>query len=304
MTRKHFTAAVARVMDPGCKYDYCLIIAGAEGIGKSTLFNVMGGDWFSDSLVTMEGTKGMEQARNGWVIELPELGSIKRSDVEQVKAYISRQNDMYRPAYGSVMESHPRQCVFCGTTNETYFLKGETGNRRFWVIEVDAKYRKYPDFRAALQADRNQLWAEAVQRYKDGEKLALSDSLEEAAKKRQQQFNDNCDDPLQGLVQEFLDMKLPTDWNTWDLNRRRAYIKNPDPLDETGVEIRTKVCAAEFLCEMMGINISDKGYKYEARRVNKVLDDLGWLKLSSARFPIYGTQRAFSRPEEDDESDL
>lgn len=72
----------------------------------------MGGDWFSDSLVTMEGTKGMEQARNGWVIELPELGSIKRSDVEQVKAYISRQNDMYRPAYGSVMESHPRQCIF------------------------------------------------------------------------------------------------------------------------------------------------------------------------------------------------
>lgn len=71
---------------------------------------------------------------------------------------------------------------FCGTTNETYFLKGETGNRRFWVIEVDAKYRKYPDFRAALQADRNQLWAEAVQRYKDGEKLALSDSLEEAAR--------------------------------------------------------------------------------------------------------------------------
>ena len=201
----------------------------------------------------------MEQARNGWVIELPELGSIKRSDVEQVKAYISRQNDMYRPAYGSVMESHPRQCVFCGTTNETYFLKGETGNRRFWVIEVDAKYRKYPDFRAALQADRNQLWAEAVQRYKDGEKLALSDSMEEAAKKRQKQFHDNCDDPLQGVVQEFLDMKLPTDWNTWDLNRRRAYIKNPDPLDETGVEIRTKVCAAEFLCEMMGINISDKG---------------------------------------------
>ena len=98
------------------------------------------------------------------------MGSIKRSDVEQVKAYISRQNDMYRPAYGSVMESHPRQCVFCGTTNETYFLKGETGNRRFWVIEVDAKYRKYPDFRAALQADRNQLWAEAVQRYEDGEK--------------------------------------------------------------------------------------------------------------------------------------
>ena len=309
MTRKHFTAAVARVMSPGCKYDYCLIIAGAEGIGKSTLFNVMGGEWFSDSLVTMEGTKGMEQARNGWVIELPELGSIKRSDVEQVKAYISRQNDMYRPAYGSVMESHPRQCIFCGTTNETYFLKGETGNRRFWVIEVDAKYRKYPDFRAAMTRDRGQLWAEAVRRYRDGEELCLPDALNEEVRKRQAAHNDNADDPLRGAVRAYLDMKLPADWGTWDLNRRRAYIKNPDPLDETGTETRTKVCAAEFISEVMGKDIGSKDYKYEARKVNKVLGEIGWLKLSSSRFPIYGTQRGFSRPTEkeeddDDESDL
>ncbi len=304
MTRKHFTAAVARVMNPGCKYDYCLIIAGAEGIGKSTLFGVMGGDWFSDSLVTMEGTKGMEQVRGGWVIELQELGGIKRSDVEQVKAFISRQNDMYRPAYGSVMESHPRQCVFCGTTNETYFLKGETGNRRFWVIEVDAKYRKHPDFRRAMIADRDQLWAEAVQRYRDGEELMLPEGLEEAARLRQKQFNDNADDPLKGMVRGFLDMKLPPDWNTWDLNRRRAYIKNPDPLDAEGTEVRTKVCAAEFLSEMMGIGIADKGYKYEARRVNKVLDEMGWIKRKHIRFSLYGEQRAFIRPTEDDDCDF
>lgn len=304
MTRKHFTAAAARVYNPGCKYDYCLIIAGAEGIGKSTLFNVMGGDWFSDSLVTMEGTKGMEQARNGWVIELPELGSIKRSDVEQVKAYISRQNDMYRPAYGSVMESHPRQCVFCGTTNETYFLKGETGNRRFWVIEVDAKYRKYNDFRAALQADRNQIWAEAVQRYKEGEELCLPTELELMVKQRQAEHNDDRDDPLPGMVQAYLDMKLPPDWNTWDLNRRRSYIKNPDPLDEAGTETRTKICAAEFLSEVLGRDVGSKDYKYEARKVNKILNEMGWQKRPTLTFPIYGKQRAFVRPLEEDDSDL
>ena len=304
MTRKHFTAAVARVYNPGCKYDYCLIIAGAEGIGKSTLFNVMGGDWFSDSLVTMEGTKGMEQARNGWVIELPELGSIKRSDVEQVKAYISRQNDMYRPAYGSVMESHPRQCVFCGTTNETYFLKGETGNRRFWVMSVNPELRKHGDPRTAIEADRNQLWAEAVQRFKDGEKLYLSEALEAEARKRQGEFNDNQEDPLPGMVQAYLDMKLPPDWNTWDLNRRRAYIKNPDPLDEAGTETRTKVCAAEFLSEVLGRDVGSKDYKYEARKVNKILDEMGWQKRPTLTFPIYGKQRAFVRPMEEDDSDL
>ncbi len=301
MTRKHFTAAVARVMNPGCKYDYCLIIAGPEGIGKSTLFNVMGGEWFSDSLVTMEGTKGMEQARNGWVIELPELGSIKRSDVEQVKAYITRQVDIYRPAYGSVVEQHPRQCIFCGTTNETYFLKGDTGNRRFWVIEVDAKYRKYPDFRSAMIADRDQIWAEAVQRYKDGEELRLSEALEKEIRQRQEAHNDNADDPLPEMVRSFLEMKLPADWGTWDINRRRAYIKNPDPLDEVGTQTRTKVCAAEFLCEMMGINMSDKGYKYEARKVNKVLEDIGWEKKPYIRFPIYGAQRGYIRPAENDD---
>ena len=304
MTRKHFTAAVARVYNPGCKYDYCLIIAGAEGIGKSTLFNVMGGDWFSDSLVTMEGTKGMEQARNGWVIELPELGSIKRSDVEQVKAYISRQNDMYRPAYGSVMESHPRQCVFCGTTNETYFLKGETGNRRFWVMSVNPELRKHGDPRQAIEADRNQLWAEAVQRFKDGEKLYLSEALEAEARKRQGEFNDNQEDPLPGMIQAYLDMKLPPDWNTWDLNRRRAYIKNPDPLDEIGTETRTKVCAAEFLSEVLGRDVGSKDYKYEARKVNKILDEMGWQKRPTLTFPIYGKQRAFVRPLEEDDSDL
>ena len=304
MTRKHFTAAVARVYNPGCKYDYCLIIAGAEGIGKSTLFNVMGGDWFSDSLVTMEGTKGMEQARNGWVIELPELGSIKRSDVEQVKAYISRQNDMYRPAYGSVMESHPRQCVFCGTTNETYFLKGETGNRRFWVMSVNPELRKHGDPRTAIETDRNQLWAEAVQRFKDGEKLYLSEALEAEARKRQGEFNDNQEDPLPGMVQAYLDMKLPPDWNTWDLNRRRAYIKNPDPLDEAGTETRTKVCAAEFLSEVLGRDVGSKDYKYEARKVNKILDEMGWQKRPTLTFPIYGKQRAFVRPLEEDDSDL
>ena len=301
MTRKHFTAAVARVMTPGCKYDYCLIVAGAEGIGKSTMFSVMGGDWFSDSLVTMEGKQGMEQACGGWVIELPELGSIKRSDVEQVKAYISRQDDRYRPAYGTVVERHPRQCIFCGTTNETYFLKGDTGNRRFWVMSVDADLRKHGEPREALEAVRDQMWAEAVVRWKQGEKLYLTPGMEKEARQRQQEYNDNSDDPLRDVLATFLDMKLPSDWATWDLQRRRAYIHNPDPLDPTATMRRERVCAAEFLCEQMGIDLSNDKYRYMARRVNKLIQETGeWERVTSSKHVVrlYGIQRAFVRKEE------
>lgn len=296
MTRKHFAAAVARIMHPGCKYDYCLIVAGAEGIGKSTLFSIMGGDWFNDSLVTTEGKSGMEQLRCGWVIELAELSSIKRSDVEQVKNYISRRDDIYRAAYGTVVEKHPRQCVFCGTTNETYFLKGETGNRRFWVIQAEPALRKYGF--DDIKADRNQLWAEAVEYWRRGEKLYLDANLETEARKRQQEHNDDQDDPLREVLAAFLDMKLPADWASWDMLRRRAYLKNPDPLDEIGIAQRDRIAVPEFLCERMGKDMADKEYKYQARRIAAMLDNMpGWERMGTSRHAesLYGVQRSWHR---------
>lgn len=298
MTRKHFTAAVARVMNPGRKYDYCLIVTGAEGIGKSTLFSVMGGEWFSDSLITMEGTKGMEQTRNGWIIELPELGSIKRSDVEQVKAYISRQDDIYRPAYGTVVEKHPRQCVFCGTTNEVYFLKGDTGNRRFWVMAVGIKPSTHDNLREDLIAERDQLWAEAAERWRKGEPLYLPHELETEARQRQAEFNDDSDDPMKEMIRQFMDMKLPTDWDTRSLQQRRAYINNPDPLDAEGVVQRSRVCTAEFICERLGKNMGDKEYKYLARRVSaamKEFPDWEWVGTTRHAESLYGRQKGFRR---------
>lgn len=298
MTRKHFTAAVARVFRPGCKYDHCLILTGEEGIGKSTLFSVMGGEWFSDSLVTMEGKEGMDQARGGWIIELSELGSVKRSDVEQVKSYISRQEDVYRPAYGRVVERHPRQCVFCGTTNETYFLKGDTGNRRFWVIEVNKELRKNGGFREALEADRDQLWAEAVVRFKRGERLYLDPEMEREAREAQTRYNDDADDPLRSELEQFLDRKLPPDWGTYDLNRRRAYYKNPDPLEAEATVTRDRFCAPEFIREFLGRDMSDSQYKFLARKVCGYMRKFeGWeeAKLVNHVQALYGRQKGFIR---------
>ncbi|MEG1158771.1 MAG: virulence-associated E family protein, partial [Acidaminococcaceae bacterium] len=307
MTRKHFTAAVTRIFRPGCKYDYCLIMAGAEGAGKSTLLDKMGGQWFNDSITTTEGKEGMDQLRRAWIVEMGELASIKRSDVEGVKAYLSKRIDIYRAAYARRTAEHPRQCVFCGTTNETFFLKGDNGNRRFWVIAVDPTLRKYSKWQRALEQDRDQLWAEAVAYYRQGEKLYLDDKLEVQAKKRQEAYNDDSDDPVVSMLHKYLDTKLPVDWQTKDIADRRRYLRSPDPLDAEGVELRTRVCAAEFICEQLGRDVSDKEFKYLARRVSKLIEALpNWERISSTKHAAkwYGTQRGFRRIIEPDEDDL
>jgi predicted P-loop ATPase len=306
MSRKHFVAAVARVFNPGCKYDYCLIMSGAEGIGKSTLLRVMGGRWFNDSITTLEGKEGMEQLRRAWVVELGELSSIKRSDVEQVKAHLSKQVDIYRAAYARRVLEHPRQCVFCGTTNEALFLKGDTGNRRFWVIPVVAELRKYRDWSEAIRRDRDQLWAEAVQYYKQGEPLYLSEELEAQAKQRQQDFNDDNDDPIVAMLDKYLNTLLPVNWDTMDIQARRSYLRDPDPLQAEGTVKRDKVCAAEFICEQLGKDMADKDYKYLCRRVSKMIGDRPeWERVSSTKHAakLYGTQRGFRRVEQPDEDD-
>ena len=306
MSRKHFVAAVARVFNPGCKYDYCLIMSGAEGIGKSTLLRVMGGRWFNDSITTLEGKEGMEQLRRAWVVELGELSSIKRSDVEQVKAHLSKQVDIYRAAYARRVLEHPRQCVFCGTTNEALFLKGDTGNRRFWVIPVVAELRKYRDWNEAIRRDRDQLWAEAVHYYKHGEPLYLSEELEAQAKQRQQDFNDDNDDPIVAMLDKYLNTLLPVNWDTMDIQARRSYLRDPDPLQAEGTVKRDKVCAAEFICEQLGKDMADKDYKYLCRRVSKMIGDRPeWERVSSTKHAakLYGTQRGFRRVEQPDEDD-
>lgn len=306
MSRKHFVAAVARVFNPGCKYDYCLIMSGAEGIGKSTLLRVMGGKWFNDSITTLEGKEGMEQLRRAWVVELGELSSIKRSDVEQVKAHLSKQVDIYRAAYARRVLEHPRQCVFCGTTNEALFLKGDTGNRRFWVIPVVAELRKYKDWSEAIRRDRDQLWAEAVHYYKQGEPLYLSEEMEAQAKQRQQDFNDDNDDPIVAMLDKYLNTLLPVNWDTMDIQARRSYLRDPDPLQAEGTVKRDKVCAAEFICEQLGKDMADKDYKYLCRRVSKMIGDRPeWERVSSTKHAakLYGTQRGFRRVEQPDEDD-
>lgn len=295
MTRKHFTAAVARVMRPGCKYDYVLTLIGPEGFGKSTLIKKMGGPWFDDSLTSIEGKEGMEQVRGKWLIEFGELTNYKKSTSEAYKAFISKQEDSYRPAYGRKVEIYPRQCVFFATTNERAFLKGDTGNRRFWTIECGAD-EVSSDLWAKLDHERDQIWAEALHRYNQGETLYLERDLEMIARARQEAHNEVTTDERAGVIEAFIRREIPENWEQLTVQQRRAYFQGGQVGDVVALVDkvpRKTITAVEVLVECFGQTM-DERTRYRTKEINQILRGFGWLKEIGRTYDkMYGRQRTY-----------
>lgn len=163
--KRWLISAVARVLMPGCKADGVLILEGRQGAMKSTtLRTIAGADWFGDSLPPMHSKDASDYLRGKWVIEMAELSNMNKAEVEVVKAFIAREEERFRPAYGRNEISYPRQCVFAGSTNKTDYLRDETGNRRFWPVKVGQSCDVQ-----SLGRDRDQIWAETLSMFKDGE---------------------------------------------------------------------------------------------------------------------------------------
>lgn len=298
--RKTLVAAVARIYNPGTKYDSVLIINGPQGIGKSTFFAKLGGQWFSDSLTLtdMRDKSGPEKLQGYWILELGELAGMKKADIETVKSFLSRVDDKYRASYGLNVENHPRQCVIVGSTNsEAGFLRDITGNRRFWPVKVTGNSTKKP-WQMADEEIR-QIWAEAKVLYEKGEKLYLEG--EDAVQAMMEQSDAMEADDREGLVREYLERLLPENWDEMDLFSRRNFLNGTEfGSGSKGSIRRERVCTMEIWCECFGKDAASMK-KIDAYELNAIMAKIeGWKKYDgnnrgSLKFPIYGVQRAYIR---------
>lgn len=295
VARKSLCAAVARVFCPGIKYDTMPILAGPQGIGKSTLLRLLGADWFSDSLTVFTGKEACEQLQGSWIVEVGELVGISRAEENQVKQFLSRVEDIFREAYGRRTGRYPRRCVFFGTSNEYEFLRDRTGGRRFFPIDC---MKRQPTKSVFIQlADEvPQIWAEALAAWRLGEPLYMeNDELAAAAKAAQEEHAVAL--PREGLIREFLEREVPADWQKRSLDERRLYWAGGFRTEQTALIPRDRVCAMEVWCE--ALNGDPKQLKRaDALEINSVIESLPeWTKAKNGiRFGrAYGLQRGYVR---------
>lgn len=298
VTRKILVAAIARAMNPGCKFDNMLVLCGTQGLGKSSILDRLAQGWFNDSILTFEGKDAAELIQGVWIVEIAELNAMKRSDVSRVKQFLSLRSDRFRPAYGRNVKEVPRSCVFFGTVNDRDFLDDLTGNRRFWPVDVNVHPVTKHVWTDLTDEEVAQVWAEAKVRWQIGEKLYLTDDEEQEAIRRQEEHRESS--PMEGLIADFIAKKVPEDWDNWTIDRRRDFWAGLVNGPEIRLVERTKICAMEIWLELYG---GDRRYtttNAEYRKIKPMLRKLllkdGWKEIDFRVYnQVYGQQRAFTK---------
>lgn len=295
--RKIFCAGIARIFAPGIKFDYLPALIGAQGIGKSTFIRIMGKGWYSESLKIsdMKDKTAAEKLLGSWVIEISEMDGMNTTKADTLKSFLSAQQDKYRPAYGRETVTNKRQCIIIGTSNEREFLKDDTGNRRFWPIDVGKNTPAKSVF-TELPEVIDQMWAEAYVMWVLGEPLYPDAEMAEEAEREQEAHR--YEDPRKGIIEEFLKLPVPVNWYSMNSITRLSYLSNPKIY--TGETMpRDKICALEIWVECFHRAKADMTQK-DTRQINGILsgifkDKPEWI-WDNLRFGAdYGRQRGYSK---------
>lgn len=256
--RMWLISAVARIMRPGCKVDTMLVLEGKTGIKKSTALRALAGDaWFTEISAAIDPAETPQLLRRKWIVEIGELAAFRRTkEQETIKAFLSRQEDNYRPPYGRRARDFPRQSVFAGSTNEERYLRDPTGARRFWPIECGKIFLR------GIEIERNMLWAEAVVAYDEGAKWHIEeDSL--VARVVAEQSRRYEEDVWTEPVREFCESR-------------------------TLLGVTTEEILSQCLAIEMG-----KWSHLDLSRVGAILRRLGWVPWGSGRPRRYRPEASF-----------
>lgn len=293
--RRTLVGAVARAVEPGCKHDTMLVISGAQGIGKSQFWAKLGKEYFSDSLYSMNDKAASEQIQGKWIIESGELAGMRKSEENDIKAFLSKQVDTYRPAYGTRVLDQPRRCILVGTTNETNFLRDATGSRRFWPVDAptnaDTKYKVMED----LDDMVDQIWAEAAHLYATGEVHYIPEDSEAGKIAFAQQESHSEENAKLGVIREFLDKKITPDWRKRKVDFKVSVMRGI--MDIECKEVRDFVSAAEVWAECFGKDLGSMR-RTDTLEINGLLNKLPeWRKCGGPKTAGvgYGKQRGFER---------
>lgn len=296
--KRSMIGAVMRAMNAGCKHDTVLILVGAEGTAKSEFLRRLGMGWHSDTFDMSHGKEVFEQLQGKWIIEIAEFDKMSRTEVGQVKYFITKTSDAYRPAYGHVIEEFPRQCIFFASTNEDNFLKSETGNRRFYPVQVrngmmeknQCTSTKYV-FSHLNQYEVDQLFAEAYRLYEQGESNVVSREAMTDVDRVRERYEEQS--VIAGEIDMLLETPIPDDYYELSLEQAVGWWSYPE-LRKNATRLLEYVTPIMIWVEILGRSRESYGRLQQlemisAIRKSRMLDSDGVI-LRTKRF---GAQKAY-----------
>ncbi len=296
LSKMFLVAAIKRIFSPGIKFDTIAVFVGPQGIGKSTFIRLLAKNdsWYTDDLKDLGKKESVENIQGVWLVELSELASLRKADLETAKAFISRTEDNTRLAYAHYAVTLPRTCVFFGTTNTHDFLKDSTGDRRFYPIDCGVERPTKRVF-GDLEKEVDQIWAEAMAYYiANIVKLTLPDEIETQAAGIRKDFDAIMSDPYYGDIEDFLSKPVLPDWDRVTEEERSSFwVDTEKYCREKGLTTvpRADVCTYEIWRECF--KHLDPLPHNESIRIANILRRLGYSEGPRKYSVCYKRQRYY-----------
>ena len=293
VARKSLVAAVARTFDPGVKWDNMLLVYGPEGIGKSWWMERMSKGWYN-SLDDITNKDTLMKISKSWIVIADEGHALRVADFNRLKEFLTQRKDEFRVPFAATVSSYPRRSVVWGTTNDPAFLRRQDGNRRFLIVHAEEKV----NFDTMTEEYIDQVWAEAVHLYQEGEVLYFTEEESRLLNQAREPYIQ--EDPIVGLIRGYMELQVPESWSSMSLNERMEWHMNVElGFTPAGGARLDTICALQVWCEVLGRRIGDHTSR-DIANIHRVLRQIpGWvLSPLPGVSAAYGEQATFVRTDE------